>query len=97
MDESEKKIYDILVKAGWLEQIAESESPLQKGIYERVLNFRTGETILDNGKFKLWIFSKLYRELATAGMSSADDIKKLLEMGAAFGIAQGWEKLPPPK
>ncbi|HEY4983872.1 MAG TPA: hypothetical protein VIJ24_02300, partial [Verrucomicrobiae bacterium] len=74
MDTSEKQVYDILVKAEWLDNVKATESSLQKGVFERVLDFRTGTTLLDNGKFKLWMFSKLYRELLKAGMASAIDI-----------------------
>jgi hypothetical protein len=94
MEQSEKQIYDILVRAEWLENIAESESPLQKGVSERVLSFRTGATQLENGKFKLWIFSKLYRELLKSGGISTGDLNQLIQMGAALGIQAGWEKLP---
>ena len=83
------------MKAEWLESVQEAESKLQKGVFERVLNFRTGGAISQGGKYKLWQFSKLFRELATSGLSSIDDLNALVEMGAELGIQERWEKLPP--
>jgi len=94
MDEAEKNVYDILVRAEWLENVAESESQLQKGVHERVLSFRTGKTPLENGKYKLWIFSKLYRELLRGGPITGDDMKLLIQLGASFGQGEGWENFP---
>jgi hypothetical protein len=78
-----------------LDNVGATESNLQKGVHERVLHFRTGKTPLENGKFKLWVFSKLYRELLEGGMASTDDINTLIQMGAGFGMIEGWEKFPP--
>ena len=95
MEGIEKQLSDILVKAEWVENITETESQSQKGVQERVVHFRTGATLLDNGKYKLWMFSKLYRELLNGGMASSADLNLVVQMGCAFGIQEGWEKPSP--
>lgn len=84
-----------MIKAEWLDNVTEVESKEQKGVFEQVVHFRTGKTMLDNGQFRLWLFSKLYRELVNAGMTnSPSSLNSLIVMGTACGIQQGWEKLP---
>jgi hypothetical protein len=94
MEQFEKQIYDILVKAEWLENVTATESELQKGVHERVLKYREGATLLDNGQYKLWMFSKLYRELLKGGLATPADMNVLIQMGMGAGIQQGWEKFP---
>ncbi len=57
-----------------------------KGVFERVLHSRTGATLLDNGKFRLWLFSKLYRELLKAGPVAASRAAKLGGTVATVGF-----------
>jgi len=95
MEQFEKRAYDILVKAEWLDNVKATESDIQKGVSERVLHFRTGATPLENGRYKLWLFSKLYRELTKGGSVSSEDLNMLVQMGFGFGIQSGWENFPP--
>jgi len=41
MEEIERQLFDILVKAEWLENATATESESQKGVHERVLHYRT--------------------------------------------------------
>jgi len=94
MEQNAKHLYDILLRAEWLDNITEIESKEQKGVFEQVIHFRTGQTMLENGQFRLWLFSKLYRELVNAGMTtSPSEVHPIIAMGTACGIQQGWEKL----
>jgi hypothetical protein len=95
MHEMEKQIYDRLVKAEWLENVKATESTEQPGVHERMLQWRMSKNIIECGEFKLWLFSKLQRELALSGPISEQDLNLLVQMGAAFGILKGWEKAPP--
>ncbi|MGB7768095.1 MAG: hypothetical protein WBN22_04480 [Verrucomicrobiia bacterium] len=91
----EKSIYDRLVKAEWIDQVTAAESKTPAGVEERVLNWRRGNNLLEDGEFKLWMFSKLYRELQTGGIISPTDLETLVQLGLTSGLRTGWEKLPP--
>ena len=93
MEQSEKKLCDILVKAGWLENVVE---PLyeQEG-QERALHWRKGTRLLDHGGFRLWLFAELHDELSKAGLNTMHEICSLLDMGRELGVKQGWDKNPP--
>ena len=91
----EKHIYDRLIKAEWIDQITATQSKEQEGVEERAIHWRKGKTPQESGEFKLWVFSKLCRELQKGGTISAEDVIQLTQFGWAFGVQRGWEILPP--
>jgi hypothetical protein len=70
-------MYTILRKAGWLKN--------KRDMY--TLPART----LHDYRFKLWLFSKLTRELSAAGLATAEDLLLAVKLGEGIGVDVGWE------
>lgn len=83
----EKQVCDLLIRSEWIDNVIIKDG-------EAVLMFRQGETPLENGKLKLWLFSRLHRELIGAGLASPEHWHILLQMGLGLGEHEGWEVFP---
>jgi len=91
----EKNLYDRLVKIQWLDNITAVDSKTDPGAGERKFHWRETRNLFENGEFKLWMFSKIYKELEAGGPISNEDLELFVQLGWAFGVKRGWEKLPP--
>jgi hypothetical protein len=87
----EPRIYDRLVAAEWLEQVKETESKLQKGVYEMASTWLTVKQPLEYTEIKIIIFSKMYRELLKSGPLSHEELNLIVGMGREFAILKGIE------
>ena len=77
MTPESQAMYRLLRKAGWIRN--------KRDLY--TLPRRN----LGDYRFKLWLFSKLTRELANAGLNTALDLELAIKLGEGIGQDIGWE------
>jgi hypothetical protein len=78
MSAESKRMYSLLRKARWITS--------KRDLY--TLPARN----LGDYRFKLWLFSKLTRELSGAGLETAEDLLLAVKLGEGIGQDIGWER-----
>jgi hypothetical protein len=86
-----KHIYDRLVKAEWVENVRETPSPQHGGEQKNILTWLKGKNPYEDGRFKIIMLSRCYRDLLKGGPISHEEIHEIVEMGRKIATQKGWE------